>query len=100
MDHVLLGTRLDLLRLHPRGHHLSVGHREVQGGAVDAPAFLLAALVQEKWLRVLKGKKRGVDAVDSAAFQTKIKRLTGTARKSPTEKKPPVKRKAPVRKKK
>ncbi len=55
--------------------------------------------MQEKWLRVLKGKKRGVEAVDSAAIQANSKRLTGTAGKSPTEKKPPVKRKAPVRKK-
>lgn len=71
-----------------------------RGKSVNTPAFLLAALVQEKWLRVLKGKKRGVEVVDPTAFQTKIKRLTGTAPKSPGKKPAPAKTKAPARRKK
>ena len=84
----------------PKGKPLSAVTLQplFRGRSVNTPAFLLAALVHEKWLRVLKGKKRGLEVLDPAPFQTKLERLT--ARKSPEKKPAAPKRKAPTRKKK
>lgn len=66
-----------------------------RGRSVNTPAFLMAALVHEKWLRILKGKKRGLEILDPGPFRAKVKKLAGsTPAKSPA-KKAPVRRKKP-----
>jgi len=42
------------------------------GKSVNTPAFLMAALTHEKFLRVLKGKKRGHELLDPEGFDAKI----------------------------
>jgi hypothetical protein len=72
-----------------------------RGRSVNTPAFLLAALVQEKWLRVLKGKKRGLEILDPAPFRAKVERFSSpTTKKAPKKKAPaPRKRPSPAKKK-
>ena len=61
------------------------------GKSANTPAFLMAALVHEKWLRVLKGKKRGQEILDTSRFMAKMAKLV--ARKGKTNKKTPASRK-------
>jgi hypothetical protein len=61
------------------------------GKSANTPAFLMAALVHEKWLRVLKGKKRGQEILDTSRFMAKMAKLV--ARKGKTNKKTPVRKK-------
>jgi hypothetical protein len=61
------------------------------GKSANTPAFLMAALVHEKWLRVLKGKKRGQEILDTSRFMAKMAKLV--ARKGKTTKKTPASRK-------
>jgi hypothetical protein len=51
-------------------------HPLFRGKSVNTPAFFMAALVHEKWLRILKGKKRGLEVLDEAPFMTKLEKLT------------------------
>ena len=48
------------------------------GKSVNTPAFLMAALVHERWLRVLKGKKRGMEILDTPRFMAKMTKLAAT----------------------
>jgi hypothetical protein len=48
------------------------------GKSVNTPAFLLAALVHEKLLRPLKGKKRNHEPVDPEEFTSKVEKLTAS----------------------
>jgi hypothetical protein len=51
-------------------------HPLFRGKSVNTPAFFMAALVHEKWLRILKGKKRGLEILDEAPFMAKLEKLT------------------------
>ena len=51
-------------------------HPLFRGKSVNTPAFFMAALVHEKWLRILKGKKRGLEVLDEAPFMAKLEKLT------------------------
>jgi hypothetical protein len=64
-------------------------HPLFRGKSVNTPAFFMAALVHEKWLRILKGKKRGLEVLDEAPFMAKLEKLTGN--KSASPKKPAAK---------
>ena len=46
-----------------------------KGKSVNTPAFLLAALSQEKLVRVLKGKKREHEILDASGFIAKVEKL-------------------------
>jgi hypothetical protein len=62
-------------------------HPLFRGKSVNTPAFFMAALVNEKWLRILKGKKRGLEVLDEAPFMAKLERLKGsTSPKKPAAK--------------
>jgi hypothetical protein len=63
-------------------------HPLFRGKSVNTPAFFMAALVHEKWLRILKGKKRGLEVLDEAPFMAKLEKLTGS---STSTKKPAAK---------
>ncbi len=76
----------------------------LKGGSVNTPAFLMAALTNERLLRVLKGKKRGHEFLDPEGFDAKMDRLVkvpanpkSTPRK--TTKKTAAKKRSPTRKK-
>ena len=79
-----------------------------KGRSVNTPAFVFAALTQEKLLRVLKGRKRGHELVDVDGFKARMDKLV-TAGKSPgvtkkkttgtSTRKARLKRKAVVKKK-
>ena len=62
------------------------------GKSVNTPAFLMAALVQERWLRVLKGKKRGLEVLDTPKFMAKMSRLV-TTKKNAKARRPSSKKK-------
>ena len=64
-------------------------HPLFRGKSVNTPAFFMAALVHEKWLRILKGKKRGLEVLDEAPFMAKLEKLTAGNKASP--KKPAAK---------
>jgi hypothetical protein len=76
-----------------------------RGKSVNTPAFLLAALVHEKLLRPMKGKKRNHEPVDPEEFTAKVEKLTspkpkgttGTTSKRVTKK--TVTKKAAIKKK-
>ena len=81
-----------------------------RGRSANTPGFFIAALVHERWLRIRPGKKRGLEVLDDAAFQSKLEKLTGgkakasspaTKPKSSTAKKAPAKKvmAAPAKKK-
>jgi hypothetical protein len=55
-------------------------HPLFRGKSVNTPAFFMAALVHEKWLRILKGKKRGLEVLDEAPFMAKLEKLTAAVR--------------------
>ena len=61
------------------------------GKSANTPAFLMAALVHEKWLRTLKGKKRGQEILDTSRFMAKMAKMV--ARKGKTKKKTPARKK-------
>jgi hypothetical protein len=62
-------------------------HPLFRGKSVNTPAFFMAALVHEKWLRILKGKKRGLEVLDEAPFMAKLERLkASTSPKKPAAK--------------
>ena len=98
----------------PEGHPLTSFLLQplFKGKSVNTPAFMLAALTNERLLRVLKGKKRGHELLDPEGFDAKMEKLVpakarpkGTVRKTaggttkrPT-KKAAVKKKATSRKK-
>jgi hypothetical protein len=65
-------------------------HPLFRGKSVNTPAFLMAALVHEKWLRILRGKKRGLEVLDAAPFRAKLEKLvSGKAKpKAAAEAKP------------
>lgn len=80
----------------------------LRGKSSNTPAFVMAALTHEKWLRILKGKKRGHEILDAAGFMARVEKLVSSAgakkSKTParkTAKKAPAKKKAsrPRRKK-
>ena len=47
----------------------------VKGKSVNTPAFLMAALTNERLLRILKGKKRGHELLDPEGFTDRMDRL-------------------------
>ena len=53
-----------------------------KGKSVNTPAFIMAALTQEKLLRVLKGKKRGHEFLDPEGFTARMDRLVNAPVKS------------------
>ena len=55
-------------------------HPLFRGKSVNTPAFLMAAFVHEKWLRILKGKKRGLEVLDPKPFEAKIEKLAAEIR--------------------
>lgn len=74
-------------------------HPLFRGKSVNTPAFLMAAFVHEKWLRILRGKKRGLEVYEPKTFEAKLEKLVGTsgrqvARKKTTATTP---KKAPMR---
>ena len=94
-------------------------HPIFRGKSVNTPAFLSAGLVHEKWLRILRGKKRGLEVYEPKTFFAKVEKLTGAgtpasgrrvtqkkpagtaAKKAPMPKPTAAKKKAmPARKKK
>ena len=50
-----------------------------QGKSVNTPAFLVAALADEKLLRLLKGKKRGHVVMDPEGFNARMKKLMSSS---------------------
>jgi hypothetical protein len=64
------------------------------GKSANTPAFLMAALVHEKWLRVLKGKKRGQEILDTSRFMAKMAKLVARKAGKTTKKTPARKKKA------
>jgi len=72
-----------------------------KGKSANTPAFIMAALTQEKLLRVLKGKKRGHELLDPEGFNVKMDKLAASKSKpkvmTSTRKKAIVK-KAPTKK--
>ena len=74
------------------------------GRSVNSPAFVLAALMNERLLRVLKGKKRGHEFLDLEGFNTRMDKLvaskaktegtTGSTVKKAPRKKATIKKKA------
>jgi hypothetical protein len=68
-----------------------------KGKSVNSPAFMVAALTQEKLLRVLKGKKRGHELLDPEAFDAKMDRLVSSPSKTGGTAKKTV-RKTPIKK--
>ena len=80
-----------------------------RGKSVNTPAFLLAALVHEKLLRPMKGKKRNHEPVDPEEFTAMVEKMTTSnvkpkaTTKRPTKKvtkKAAVKKRASIRRKK
>jgi len=69
-----------------------------RGRSVNTPAFLTAALVHEKWLRVLKGRHRTLEVLDTGKFFEKVDRLVNKG--SNTRKKAPARKAASVSRKK
>jgi len=74
-------------------------HPIFRGKSVNTPAFLSAALVHEKWLRILKGKKRGLEVYEPKTFMSKLEKLTGTSGRQVAKKKSSgtTPKKAPMR---
>ena len=72
-------------------------HPLFRGKSVNTPAFLMAAFVHEKWLRILKGKKRGLEVLDSKPFEAKVEKLTASG--GQVKKKPAAKTQASTAKK-
>ena len=74
-----------------------------KGKSVNTPAFLLAALAHEKLLYPMKGKKRGLQRVDSSELTAKLEKLTSSksnaSRKKAATRKKAVTKKAMARKK-
>ena len=60
----------------------------LRGRSVNTPAFIMAALTQEKLLRVLKGKKRGHEFLDPEGFTARMDKLasSGVRTKAPVSK--------------
>jgi hypothetical protein len=71
-------------------------HPLFRGKSVNTPAFLMAAFVHEKWLRKLKGKKRGLEVLDEAPFMAKLEKLAAGKKATPVKK--PAAKKAPAKK--
>ena len=76
----------------------------LKGGSVNTPAFLMAALTNERLLRVLKGKKRGHEFLDPEGFTARIAELVASPAKPKsaprkTTKKTATKKHSPARKK-
>jgi len=54
----------------------------LKGGSANTPAFLMAALTNERLLRVLKGKKRGHEFLDPEGFDAKMDKLVSSGTKT------------------
>ena len=107
---------LDVFDENPEGQPISsiVLQSLFKGKSVNTPAFLLAALANEKLVRVMKGKKRGHIVMDPEDFTSRIEKLissgaevktktarkpTGTAGKTTAKGTPAAKKKAAIKKK-
>jgi hypothetical protein len=93
LDEQLEGTPVTSFILQPLFH----------GKSVNTPAFLLAALANEKLLRPMKGKKRNHEPVEPEEFTVMVKKLTaskpkGTGRKTAGKTTKRVTKKAPRKK--
>ena len=88
----------------PEGQALTSYHLQdlFRGKSVNTPAFLTAALVHEKWLRVLKGRKRTLEVLDTEKFFEKVEALVnkGGKARSTSKKKAPAKTAPSVSRKK
>jgi hypothetical protein len=75
----------------------------LRGKSVNTPAFLMAALTNERLLRVLKGKKRGHEFLDPVGFTARMDNLVASKAKpkgtTSTRKKAVIKKKAMSRRK-
>ena len=72
-----------------------------KGKSVNTPAFIMAALTQERILCVLKGKKRGHEFLDPEGFTARMDKLVaskGTTGGTTSSRKKAVTRKAPSKK--
>jgi hypothetical protein len=67
----------------PEGHPLTSFLLQplFNGKSVNTPAFMLAALSNERLLRVLKGKKRGHEFLDPEGFTDRMDRLAASKAK-------------------
>jgi len=94
----------DVIEDIPEGQPLTSYHLQglFQGKSVNTPAFLTAALVHEKWLRVLKGRKRTLEVMDTEKFFEKVESLVnkGGKGRSASRKKAPARKAASVSRKK
>jgi len=70
-----------------------------KGKSVNSPAFMVAALTQEKLLRVLKGKKRGHELLDPEGFTSRMDKLVSSSAKPKGTVKKTSTKKAAVKKK-
>ena len=70
------GIRSALEKRH-KGQHVTAFLLQplYKGKSVNTPAFLLAALAQEKLVRPLKGKKREHEILDPSGFIAKVEKL-------------------------
>jgi hypothetical protein len=69
-----------------------------EGRSVNSPGFLLAALVQEKLLIPMQGKKRIHEPVSPEEFRERVRQLT-SGKGKPRKKSPAAKKKAQLKKK-
>jgi len=95
LDEQLEGTPVTSFLLQPLFH----------GKSVNTPAFLMAALANEKLLRPMKGKKRNHEPVDPEEFTAMVEKMTssnvkpkGTVKKSVGKTTKRVTKKAPRKK--
>ena len=63
-----------------------------RGKSVNTPAFIMAALTNERLLRVLKGKKRGHEFLDPGGFKTKMDKLAASGKLSDATRKNAVRK--------
>ena len=63
-----------------------------RGKSVNTPAFIMAALTNERLLRVLKGKKRGHEFLDPEGFKTRMGKLVASCRSPGTTRKKAAKK--------
>ena len=71
----------------------------LSGRSVNTPAFIMAALTNERLLRVLKGKKRGHEFLDPEGFTAKMNKLVSAKATTGVTTKKTVTKKAAIRKK-
>ena len=86
----------DVFDENPEGQPISsiVLQSLFKGKSVNTPAFLLAALANEKLVRVMKGKKRGHIVMDPEDFTSRMEKLMSSGVKAKSPAKAPIKKTA------